>query len=244
VALTYVIVTDMVTLRERGKWFSVISLQWAIGGAFAQKTTWRWIFWLNIPFCVISAMGIPVCLRLSDKEESVWTRLNSFDWFGSFLFVAATTSFLIPLTWVYTPHFTREDANAIIGWCHVLSVAPANIGPLSSRFWWSRGLCGPYHLPLFNASHPPHSIFQLNRNHGVFWHSNPRHYCMESTILLATLLRGGQELFSHHIRRRSLFPLTFTTAPAAIVIRITMSQTGRYRPSIVTHSVLYFWLIL
>jgi MFS family permease len=108
VALTYVIVTDMVTLRERGKWMSVISLQWAIGsiigpvigGALAQWTTWRWIFWLNIPFCVIAAIGVPFCLRLNTKEGSVWTRLKSFDWFGSFLFVAATTSFLIPLTWV------------------------------------------------------------------------------------------------------------------------------------------------
>jgi MFS family permease len=53
-ALTYVIITDMVTLRDRGKWFSVISLQWAIGsvtgpvigGAFTEKSTWRWIFWL------------------------------------------------------------------------------------------------------------------------------------------------------------------------------------------------------
>ncbi len=53
-ALTYVIVTDMVPLRDRGKWFSIISLQWAvgsvtgpvIGGAFAEKSTWRWIFWL------------------------------------------------------------------------------------------------------------------------------------------------------------------------------------------------------
>lgn len=53
-ALTYVIVTDMVTLRDRGKWFSIISLQWAIGsvtgpvigGVFTEKSTWRWIFWL------------------------------------------------------------------------------------------------------------------------------------------------------------------------------------------------------
>jgi MFS family permease len=48
VALTYVIVTDMVTLRERGKWFSLITLQWAIGsvsgpvigGACSEKTNW------------------------------------------------------------------------------------------------------------------------------------------------------------------------------------------------------------
>jgi MFS family permease len=48
VALTYVIVTDMVTLRERGKWFSLITLQWAIGsvsgpvigGACSEKANW------------------------------------------------------------------------------------------------------------------------------------------------------------------------------------------------------------
>lgn len=111
VALTYVVITDMVTLRERGKYMSVISLQWAIGsvvgpvigGAFAEKATWRWIFWLNIPFCVIAAVGIPICLRLHIKEGSIWTKLRAFDWFGSFLFVAATTSCLIPVTWVSLP---------------------------------------------------------------------------------------------------------------------------------------------
>jgi hypothetical protein len=111
VALTYVIITDMVTLRERGKHMSVISLQWAIGsvigpvigGAFAEKATWRWIFWLNIPFCVIAAVGISICLKLHIKEGSIWTKLRAFDWFGSFLFVAATTSCLIPVTWVSLP---------------------------------------------------------------------------------------------------------------------------------------------
>jgi len=31
IALTYVIVTDLVTLRDRGKWFGLISMMWAIG---------------------------------------------------------------------------------------------------------------------------------------------------------------------------------------------------------------------
>lgn len=32
-ALTYVLVSDMIPLRERGKWFGAISLQWAVGSA-------------------------------------------------------------------------------------------------------------------------------------------------------------------------------------------------------------------
>lgn len=47
-ALTYIIATDMVSLRERGKWFGLITMMWAlgsvtgpiIGGAFAQGPSW------------------------------------------------------------------------------------------------------------------------------------------------------------------------------------------------------------
>lgn len=105
--MTYVLLADLVSLRERDKWMSITSLQWAIGsvigpvigGTFAVKTTWKWIFWLNIPFCALAAVGIPFCLMLHPRKGSVWARLKTFDWFGSFIFIAATTSFLIPITW-------------------------------------------------------------------------------------------------------------------------------------------------
>ncbi|TGO48738.1 hypothetical protein BCON_0231g00220 [Botryotinia convoluta] len=126
VSLTYVLLADMVTLRERGKWMSIISLQWAIGsviapvigGAFAEKVTWRWIFWLNIPFCVVSAIGIPICLKLNIKQGSMWTKLKAFDWFGSFLFVASVTSFLIPLTW----------GGVMYAWSSVRTLVPLLVG--------------------------------------------------------------------------------------------------------------------
>lgn len=98
----------MVTLRERGKWISINSLMWAvgsvigpvIGGAFAEKANWHWIFWLNIPFCVIGGIGVLVCLRLHSREGHILARVREHDWLGSFLFVSSTTSFLIPISWV------------------------------------------------------------------------------------------------------------------------------------------------
>ena len=48
IALTEVVVADLVPLRLRGQWFGLISAMWAlgsvtgpiIGGAFAQATNW------------------------------------------------------------------------------------------------------------------------------------------------------------------------------------------------------------
>lgn len=53
ITLTEIIVTDLVPLRERGKWFNFISAMWALGtvlgpllgGGFAQNVSWNWIFW-------------------------------------------------------------------------------------------------------------------------------------------------------------------------------------------------------
>lgn len=106
-ALTYVIVSDMVTLRERGKWFSLINLQWAvgsvtgpvIGGAFVEKATWRWIFIFNFPFILVAFLAIPIFLKLNIKVGSIMQKLKAFDWIGSFLFIASITSFLVPLSW-------------------------------------------------------------------------------------------------------------------------------------------------
>jgi len=56
--LIEIVVTDLVPLRERGKWFSFISSMWAfgtvlgplLGGGFAQNVDWTWIFW-SVPPC-------------------------------------------------------------------------------------------------------------------------------------------------------------------------------------------------
>jgi MFS family permease len=122
-ALTYVIVSDMVTLQERGKWFGFISMVWAlgsvtgpvIGGVIAEKTSWvsyptaptllctdfqRYIFWLNLPFCALSFITIPIFLKMQPVKGSLKDKLVRMDWVGSVLFIGSVTAMLVPITWV------------------------------------------------------------------------------------------------------------------------------------------------
>lgn len=125
IALTEIVVTDLVPLRFRGQWFGIISAMWSlgsvigpiVGGAFAQKATWvsisincqlasikadsaqRWIFYINFPFAGIALVIVPVTLTLAFKRTQLSEKLRRVDWIGSVLFIGSTTSFLIPVTW-------------------------------------------------------------------------------------------------------------------------------------------------
>ena len=108
IALTGVIITDLVPLRERGKWFGFISGCWAIGsvtgpilgGGFSQSVNWRWIFWINLPMIGLAFVMIPPFLKLNYRTSSFMAKLRRVDWIGSFLFVSSLMSFLVPMTWV------------------------------------------------------------------------------------------------------------------------------------------------
>jgi MFS family permease len=107
IALTEILVTDMVPLRLRGQWFSFISSAWAVGtvtgpllgGGFAQNVSWRWIFWVNLPFIGVGAVLVVLFLKLNHQTSAFTAKLRRVDWVGSFLFISSLTGFLIPLTW-------------------------------------------------------------------------------------------------------------------------------------------------
>ncbi|KAH8650274.1 MFS multidrug transporter-like protein [Tricladium varicosporioides] len=224
VALTYVVITDMVTLRERGKYMSIISLQWAIGsvigpvigGTFAEKATWRWIFWLNIPFCVIAAIGIPICLRLYIKEGSIWTKLRAFDWLGSFLFVAATTSCLIPVTW----------GGIMYDWSSWRTLVPLILGVF--------GLIG-FTIYSVNISTEPlirRTLFNSRTAIVAYIGTLVQGLIVWSLLYYMPLYFEVAKNYSPIASGVALFPFTFTVAPAAVVVGLIITRTGRYRPSL------------
>ena len=72
--------------------------------------SWRWIFYINLPFIGIGIPMVWFFLRLKFRPSSFWAKLQRVDWIGTFLFVGSLTSFLIPVTWVCCvspPPFSR-----------------------------------------------------------------------------------------------------------------------------------------
>ena len=95
------IIGDVFTLRERARvqgWFSSV---WAvsgllgplIGGVLTDQASWRWVFFVTLPFGLF-AMGV---LAFCYRERLPANRPASIDWLGAALLAAATSSLLLLL---------------------------------------------------------------------------------------------------------------------------------------------------
>jgi EmrB/QacA subfamily drug resistance transporter len=118
ISLVQVIISDVVSLRDRGTYSSVIGGVWTIssiagplmGGVFADKVSWRWAFWINLPIGAVSLLIILFFLRLpgetflgtlKNKEDGAQfsNKLRSIDYLGATLFILATAGILLATSW-------------------------------------------------------------------------------------------------------------------------------------------------
>ncbi|KAF2739185.1 MFS general substrate transporter [Polyplosphaeria fusca] len=221
IALTEIIITDMVPLRERGKWFSFISGMWAIGtvagpltgGGFSQSVTWRWIFWINLPFIGIGGIMITLFLQLNYKADSFLAKLRRVDWIGMALFLASTTGFLIPITW----------GGVQYPWDSWRTLVPLLVcGAGLVVFVFHQEKIAPE--PLIRTS-----VFK-NTTAAVTYTGTVIHGIILWGILYyLPLYFEAVKGFSPILTGVAVFPQTFTVAPAAMIVGATIAITGQYR---------------
>ncbi|KAM5361098.1 hypothetical protein ACJZ2D_013309 [Fusarium nematophilum] len=104
--LTLMIYADIVPLRDRPKWYGIVLASWAggncigpvLGGLIAQKTTWRWIFYIMFPFCILGIVATPLTFPRESTQRNKEQALR-LDWTGGTLFISSTTLFLIATSW-------------------------------------------------------------------------------------------------------------------------------------------------
>lgn len=99
--LTQVIISDLVPLAERGGYlaltFGCVGLGSAlgpfIGGLIVQHSTWRWVFYLNLPIGGFTLALLFMFLRVNySKEKTFANKLTKIDWAGNAIFIASATS--------------------------------------------------------------------------------------------------------------------------------------------------------
>lgn len=109
--LIEIIICDLVPLRERGNYlaliFGLIALGTALGpvfgGLIVDNTSWRWVFYLNLPVGGLALILLVVFLQVNyEKRTSFTARLKKIDWTGTVIFVLSMVSILIALSWAGT----------------------------------------------------------------------------------------------------------------------------------------------
>lgn len=159
--LVETVVTDLVPLRERGKYMSIVYLGAIVGatigpflgGIITDRSTWRWCFYLNVPIgggkcspdallpnSLLTVLAAFVCLfiflNVNYKREADWKkRFARIDVVGNLIFVGAIVACLIALTW----------GGTVYEWDTFHIVVPIVLGFLGLFLWtafeWTPKLC-------------------------------------------------------------------------------------------------------
>ncbi|KAJ5097793.1 hypothetical protein N7456_008514 [Penicillium angulare] len=220
-ALTEIVITDLVPLRFRGKYFGIMSAMWSLGsvtgpilgGGFAQSVTWRWIFYINFPFIGVGTVFVVAFLNLKVLPGSLLEKIRQIDYIGTVLFVGSLSSFLIPLTW-------GGISYAWDSWHTLVPLIIGAVGLLFFAFYEYRFATDPIIPP---------AIF-LNRTATVsFIGSTLQGLILWCTLYYLPLYYEAVKGFSPILTGVAIFPETFTVAPSAMVVGILITITGHYR---------------
>eukprot|EP01119_Soliformovum_irregulare_P004281 TRINITY_DN15281_c0_g1_i1.p1 TRINITY_DN15281_c0_g1~~TRINITY_DN15281_c0_g1_i1.p1 ORF type:complete len:625 (+),score=155.65 TRINITY_DN15281_c0_g1_i1:89-1963(+) len=107
IALTLVIIGDMVSIQQRGKFAGIFGVNFAIasvlgpvlGGVITDNATWRWIFYINLPIGIVALVVLFLFLHLpTDKIKLEKKLFLSIDYFGAASLVTAIIFLLIAIS--------------------------------------------------------------------------------------------------------------------------------------------------
>lgn len=219
-----IVISDLVPLRQRGNLSAILmsifgigsALGPFIGGAIVSSTTWRWIFYLNLPIGGAALIMLFAFLRVSyNKEMSFWRKLKRVDLVGNGILVASTTSMLYALSYADTRY----------SWGSWHTLVPLLLGFLGLFFFaFSQRIqfsTEPLMPPRFFAT-PTSIILAVT----TFLSSGLLYWC----IFFLPVFFQGVLLYSPTRSGVSMLPISVLGVPGSIIGAIALTRWGRYKP--------------
>lgn len=222
--ISNVILSDLVSQKERGYYVAVVLTVYCVGASIgpflggvivnSESASWRWIFYLNLPFGGVSLACLYFFLRVKwNRTGSTLSKLGLIDYTGIALLSASTILVLVAITW----------ADVQYSWSSAQVLIPLIAGML--------GLFGFCYFEDCYATHPvvPIRLFKnrtaLIVNAITFINAVITYWTIFflplyfQAVRLSTPARAGLECL----------PLTLIAIPGAALSGIILSKWGLYR---------------
>lgn len=103
-SLTQIIIGDIVPLHKRGAFNAWLGSIWGIasvlgplfGGLICEHTTWRWIFFINLPSGGLALPALYFSLKLPPRKKTTWHDMwRTFDFVGLILIMAGCACLVV-----------------------------------------------------------------------------------------------------------------------------------------------------
>ncbi|KAF3761690.1 MFS general substrate transporter [Cryphonectria parasitica EP155] len=221
VVVSLVIFTDIVPLRHRPKWYGTVQGAWALGtcigpiagGAIAEHTTWRWIFYIMLPFCAFGLVTIPFLLTMKPRVETMGVKLRRIDWAGSLIFMASATSFLIAISWGGTQ----------FSWSSAATLAPLAAG--------AAGLAGTAVWERFGAREPfmRHELFRCASAVATYVCSAAQGLLLFGQLYYIPFYLMSVLAYTPLHTGLCMLPVMLTLVPSSVVTGALITRFNNYR---------------
>ncbi|KAI0630968.1 iron permease [Trametes polyzona] len=220
--LVAIVIADLIPLKDRGFFLALTGATYSLasaigpslGGAIAERATWRWLFYLNLPLCVVAFAIVLFFLRL--RKPTVQSFTNTFmamDWIGNTIIIGSVTSCI----------FALSCAGVKYSWNSVQVIAPFTIGLI--------GLPIALLYDTFLASHPviPTAIINNRTSIAGYVATFLHGLVVYSVAFYLPAYFQSAKVASPLLSGIYLFPTALSISPSAVVQGIIISKTGHYR---------------